>query len=113
MMVRMKTILSSVFWRWSSPFFTFSRLAVLPRKVCWPVEMTVASTSPRVTVLPSFGSLPAVILTGSDSPVQQWQCPAWRQGALSARRQHVRTHQNDAAGFEDGMSCWHRHEAAA
>mmetsp|Transcript_591 Transcript_591/g.1901 ORF Transcript_591/g.1901 Transcript_591/m.1901 type:complete len:220 (+) Transcript_591:1991-2650(+) len=47
----------------------WTRSAVFPKNVCDPVAITVASISPRVTVLPIFASDPVDIVTGSDSPV--------------------------------------------
>mmetsp|Transcript_4245 Transcript_4245/g.18031 ORF Transcript_4245/g.18031 Transcript_4245/m.18031 type:complete len:238 (+) Transcript_4245:2803-3516(+) len=46
-----------------------TKSAVLPKNVCEPVAETVASISPRVTVLPILASEPGNIVTGSDSPV--------------------------------------------
>jgi hypothetical protein len=59
----------STFWMLLSCSTDWIMAAVLPKKVRAPVNSTVASTSPRLTVLPILGRSPATIATGSDSPV--------------------------------------------
>ena len=55
--MRMSTI-----WKWPCSLTDAIIDAVLPKKVCEPVAMTIASASPRVTLEPILGSSPATRL---------------------------------------------------
>ena len=58
-----------IFCRCPIPCTPCSIVAVLPKNVCLPVNSTVASVSPRVTVDPILALSPRYMVTGRDSPV--------------------------------------------
>lgn len=47
-----------------------TRWAAFPKKVCTPVAMTIASSSPCLHVDPEYTPSPECLVTGSDSPVR-------------------------------------------